>query len=282
MPEPRLTVLMPVRDYQPAYLKRALSSVLGQTSPRWRLVVIDDGSGGALGEVLRPALSDERVRLVQSVPRGFAAALNTGQRQARTDFISVLFADDMLAATAVEVFTSYIERLPEIDVFHASRLFVDEQGRPISEVQHARKTFTLADFQDGSPVKHPIVWRRELALALGGMDESLPPIGVDDYDFPWALADAGASFMALEECLYLVRDHRDGFRLTTHVPLNIHTRALRRIMRKHGVGRAQANSFIAQAKRGYLQQCLYRSRMDRWLKQRLGHDAHRGWRESYR
>ena len=107
-------------------------------------------------------------------------------------------------------------------------------------------------------------------------------IGVDDYDFPWSLAEAGARFMAVPECLYLVRDHRDGFRLTTHVPRSVQVRALRRIMRKHGVGRARVDLIVVEAKRGYLRQCLYRSRLDRWLKERLGHDPQRGWRESYR
>lgn len=277
-----MTVLVPVRDYHPAYLERALGSILGQTSPRWQLLVIDDGANAGLSEILGGALGDDRVRVVPSEPRGFAAALNTGLRHAGTDFVSVLFADDVWAPAAVEVLMSFIERFPEVDVFHASRMFIDEQDRAISEVQRARDTFTLADFQNGSPVKHPLCWRRERALGLGGLDESLDSIGIDDYDFPWSLADAGARFMAIPDCLYLVRDHRDGFRLTTHVPRSVHVRALRRIMRKHGVGRAQVKSMVIGAKQSYLRQCLYRSRPDRWLKERLGHDPRRGWRESYR
>jgi glycosyltransferase involved in cell wall biosynthesis len=282
LPDARVTILMPLRDYQPAYLEGAIASVLGQAHPHWELLVIDDGADAGLGRVLAGADGDDRIRVVPSEPRGFAEALNTGLREARTDFTTVLFGDDLLAAEAIEVFTSFIERFPEVDVFHASRMFIDEQGRTISEVQAARDTFTLADFETGSPVKHPLCWRRERALALGGMDGSLDPIGIDDYDFPWSMAEDGARFMAIPDCLYLVRDHRDGFRLTTHVPRNVHIRALRRMMRKHGVDEERIDSFVADAKDGYLRQCLYRSRLDRWLKQALGHDARRGWRESYR
>jgi glycosyltransferase involved in cell wall biosynthesis len=278
----RLTVLMPVRDYHPAYLERALASILGQKSPRWRLLVIDDGADAGLGEVLAGTLEDERVQVVPSEPRGYAAAFNTGMRHADADFVSVLFGDDLWVPEAVDILTSFIERFPEVDVFHASRRFIDEQGRAISDVQRARDTFTIADFVESSPVKHPFCWRRDLALRLGAMDESLDPIGIDDYDFPWSLAESGARFMAIPDCLYLVRDHRDGFRLTTHVPRSIHIRALRRIMRKHGVPTAEVESMISEGKQGYLRQCLYRSRLDRWLKQRLGHDPRRGWRESYR
>jgi glycosyltransferase involved in cell wall biosynthesis len=283
VPDAHVTVLMPVREYQPAYLERALESILAQTSRRWQLLVIDDGADAGLGEILGGALGDDRVEVVTSESRGLAAALNSGTRHARTGFVSFLSADDMWTPDAVEVLTSFIERFPEVDLFHASRRFIDEQGRAISGVQDSRDAFAVADFESGtSPVKHPLCWRRDLALELGGFDESLDPVGVDDYDFPWSLAEAGARFMAVPECLYLLRDHREGFRLTTHVPRSVQVRALRRIMTKHGVDRAQVESHISEAKQGYLRQCLYRSRLDRWLKQLLGHDSRRGWRESYR
>jgi glycosyltransferase involved in cell wall biosynthesis len=272
---------MPVRDYQPVYLERALASILGQKSPRWHLIVINDGADADLHGRLAGAVGDDRVRVVPAEPRGLAAALNTGMRYAGTDFASVLFADDVLAPNAIGVLTSYIERFPDVDVFHASRMFIDEQDRAISTVHCARDTFTLADFENGSPVKHPLCWRRDRALALGGFDGSLDPIAIDDYDFPWSLAEAGARFMAIRDCLYLVRDHRDGFRLTTHVPLSVHVRALHRIFHKNGVDRARADSFITAAKQSYLRQCLYRSRLDRWLKQRLRHDPRPGWRDTY-
>ena len=38
---------------------------------------------------------------------------------------------------------------------------------------------------------------------------------------------------------------------------------------------------IEQARATYLRQCLYRSRFDRWIKERLGYDPRRGWRQSY-
>jgi glycosyltransferase involved in cell wall biosynthesis len=277
-----VTVVMPVRDYHPPYLRRALGSIVRQTSPHWRLLVIDDRSDVGLSDALGGLLEDDRIRLVASDRRSFAAALNTGLRRAETDFVSVLFGDDMWSPNAIEVLTSSIERHPDVDFFHTSRMFVDEQDRPISSVHRARESFTLSDFPHGSPVKHLMCWRRERALAIGGMDESLDPIGVDDSDFPWSMADAGARFMAIPDCLYLIRDHRDSFRLTTHVPRSVHLRAIRRIMRKHGVGRGRIELTIVRSKRDHLRQCLYRWPLDQWLKERLGHDPARGWRETYR
>jgi len=279
----RVTALIPVRAYHPVYLARALQSVVGQTSAAWRLLVIDDGAeGDAFHRVLAPVLSDERVALVRGETPGIAGALNTGIRHATTDFAAFLLGDDMWPADAVEVLTSYAGRFPEVDVFHSSRRFVDAQDRALGEVFAALPEVTLADFVRGSVVKHLLCFRRELALAIGGVDESLPPHGSDDWDFPWSLAEAGARFMAVPEVVYVFRDHRDTFRLTTHVPRSVQVRAMRRILRKHGVGWVQRELRVAVAKRGYLRQSLYRSPLDRWLKERRGFDARSGWRELQR
>jgi GT2 family glycosyltransferase len=277
-----VTALMPVREYHPTYLERALGSMFAQTSARWRLLVITEEERAAdLRAFLGPALADARVRLIVNEGRKLAGAFNTGIRRAATPFTAVLLGDDMWTADAVAVLTSYIERFPDVDFFHSARAVVDEHDRLISSVQPARESFTLADFARGSPAKHLLCWRRETALACGGLDETLNSVGPDDHDFPWTMAESGARFMAVPHCLYLYRDHRDCFRLTTHLPLSTHTRELRRIMRKHGLGRARIARELAAARRNFLRQCLYRSRLDRWLKDRAGHDARRGWRETY-
>jgi glycosyltransferase involved in cell wall biosynthesis len=274
---------MPVRHFHRAYFEEALASVLGQTSPRWRLLVVDDGAHRpGFDEVIAPLLADVRVRVVRSDRPGLAGALNTGFRAARTDFAAILFADDLWAPDAVAVLTDAIERHPDVDVFHASRRFVDEEGRPLSTVYEAREHFTLDEFVRGSPVKHLLCIRCRTALGVGGIDETLEPFGPDDYDFPWTLAEAGARFRAVPECLYLIRDHRASFRLTTHVPRRVQAGALRRILRKHGVGRVHTEFRVWRARRGYLRQSIYRSTLDRWLKARSNFDAGRGWREPYR
>jgi hypothetical protein len=82
--------------------------------------------------------------------------------------------------------------------------------------------------------------------------------------------------------LYVYRDHRSGYRLTTHLPRRTHLREIRRILRKHGVPRAEIRRRLTAARKSYLRQCLYSSALDARLKRSLGHDPDRGWRESYR
>jgi hypothetical protein len=231
--------------------------------------------------VLADYVADERLVVVPNEGRKLAGAINTGMRAARTEFVAILLGDDLWSRDTVDVLERAIVREPTGDFFHSSRVIVDENGRPLSGVYAARASFTLDDFARGSPVKHLLCWRRKLALSLGGLDEVSNSVGPDDYDFPWTMAEAGARFVAVPECLYLYRDHRESFRLTTHLPMSLHSRELRRIMRKHGVSRLRTELRILRAKRSFLRQCLYRTRFDQMMKERLGRDPRMGWRDTY-
>jgi glycosyltransferase involved in cell wall biosynthesis len=282
MSRPAVTVLLPVRAYRPEYLQQAVGSILGQTNPDWLLlVIVDPPQLAGFRSRWESLFSDPRIEIVANEGRKLAGKLNTGMRLARTDFAAVLFADDLWADDAVAVLTERIQRHPEADLFHSARRFVDDRGRPISSVHPSRIAVSHADFLEGAPVKHLICWRIEKALSFGGMDESLNSIGADDFDFPWTMHDHGAELVAVPECLYIARDHRQYFRLTTHVPRRTQERELRRIMRKHGAGRRAIRRRIAIARDSYLRQCLYANRFDRWLKRRRGFDPHLGWREPF-
>ena len=80
-------------------------------------------------------------------------------------------------------------------------------------------------------------------------------VGSDDCDFPWTMAEHGARFRAMPECLYVYRDHREAYRLTTHQTRRTHIRGIRQVLRKHGVGRVRATLEVRARKRTHLRQC---------------------------
>ncbi len=282
--EPCVTVLLPVRNYHPGYLRQALDSVFAQTSPHWRLLIIVEPEDAARfrSVLLSDALGDPRVRLLSSDGRKLAGAFNTGMRAAETEFVAILLGDDLWAPHAVETLQANILAHPVVDFFHSGRRIIDGDGRPLSSVHPPVDDFSADDFVWKSPVKHLLCWRRVKALSFGGMDDSLNNVGADDYDFPWTMLEHGAVFRAVHECLYLFRDHRDAYRLTTHLPRSVHLRELRRILRKHGVGSLLIERKLWRARREYLRECLYRNPLERWIKQLLGFDPRSGWRQEYR
>jgi glycosyltransferase involved in cell wall biosynthesis len=279
----RVTAIVPLKNYEESFLRQCFASLLAQSSGKWKcLVVVEPADVVHFARLLEAELADPRVALVANEGRKLSGAINTGIRRAETDFVALLLADDLWAPEAIEVLTRNIESRPDVDFFHSARRVIYANGEPRSSVLPPRASFRVEEFVEGSPVKHLLCFRRAKALAVGGLDETLNSVGPDDYDFPWTMAERGARFAAISECLYIYRDHRDGYRLTTHLPLSVHTREIARVMRKHGVGRMRIAIQLFRFRRGYLRQCLYRNPLDRWIKERLGYDAANGWRQPYR
>jgi glycosyltransferase involved in cell wall biosynthesis len=277
-----VTAIVPVGHHHPPFLRRAVGSLFAQTDPDWEaLVVAERAERAAIERVLAEALEDPRVTIVDNDRAGLAAAGNTGMRVATTAFVALLLGDDMWAPEAVATIAEHRDRHPDADFLHSGRVFVDEHDAPISSPYLPTGDATPEAFARYAPVKHLLCWRRELGLAIGGMDERLRWVGPDDFDFPWTMAERGAVFHAIPAPLYLHRDHREGFRLTTHAPRREQERELRYIFRKHGLPRAAQRRRIRQGRAGYLKQAIYRNRLDRRLKQLIGYDPRRGWREPY-
>jgi glycosyltransferase involved in cell wall biosynthesis len=283
--EPLVTVLVACRNTHPGFLELALASVLGQSSPGWRLLVIDHASDRQETLAVLRALEDRddpRVLVIRSDARYLTGVLNAGLRAATTPFVCVLHADDLLDEHALDVLNDAIAARPDVDYFYSARRFIDELGRPISGVYPPADEFSAADFAAKCPVKGLHCWRVAAALAIGGMDEELGLHGGDDWDFPWRMAEAGFRFGAIPECLYLYRDHREDERLTTHVPLDVQVEQVRRILAKHGLDEAAIDAGVEMRVRDYLRQALFRDASDRVEKEASSFDPRAGWREAYK
>jgi len=169
-----ITILMPLKYYDTGFLRKSLESAIEQSSSRWRLLIIVQAVDyDEIRSLLEEDIRDERVKIIISEGRKLAGQINTGIRTARTEFVALLFADDMWSRDAVKVLLEYRDRYPNVDFFHSSRQCIDEEDNVISSIYYSKEKFDLADFKYGSPVKHLLCWRREKALAVGGLDESL-------------------------------------------------------------------------------------------------------------
>ena len=285
MPDDRVTILLPVTHYHPEFLRLALASVFAQTRSDWRvLVVVNPQDEGHFQQVLAEPLRDGRVGLVRNRGQRLAGSYNSAMAAAETEFIAALMGDDLLHPEAVETLGREIMAHPHTDFFITGRYYVDADGRRISSDYLPNRRVTREAFVESSPVKHLMCWRARRGLACGGVDETLENFGSDDYDFPWTMFEHGAVFTPIQRALYLFRDHREAFRLTTHVPRSVQVRTLRRILDKHGVGPRETRRRIRSARRSYLRQSLFRNPLDRWLRTSIGLKPRpgQGWREPYR
>ena len=90
---PRLAVIMPAYNAG-QYIEKAVRSILGQSYPDLRLIVVDDGSVDDTGEILRRiGTEDPRLRPIHIANGGPARARNRGLDAVEPGTEYVMFAD---------------------------------------------------------------------------------------------------------------------------------------------------------------------------------------------
>lgn len=96
-----VTVIIP--SYNSAKLVcGAVDSILTQSFQDFEVIIVDDGSEDDTGDVIRPYLSDSRIRYIYQSNLGLPSARNAGAKRSRGDYLAFLDADDFLATNALE------------------------------------------------------------------------------------------------------------------------------------------------------------------------------------
>ncbi len=90
----RCAVVIPLFNHA-RYVEAAVASVLGQSRPPERLIIIDDGSTDQSVEIVR-SITDPRITLVEQANAGAHNALNRGIALAEDcEFVAILNSDDI-------------------------------------------------------------------------------------------------------------------------------------------------------------------------------------------
>ncbi|TQJ53465.1 bifunctional glycosyltransferase family 2 protein/CDP-glycerol:glycerophosphate glycerophosphotransferase [Streptomyces sp. NBC_00080] len=114
---PRFSVIVPAYKVQ-AYLHECLESVLSQSFADLELIVVDDRSPDACGEIIDEfAARDTRVRAVHLPENvGLGQARNAGLERATGDYLLFLDSDDTLTPDALRAIADRVKETDEPDV----------------------------------------------------------------------------------------------------------------------------------------------------------------------
>jgi glycosyltransferase involved in cell wall biosynthesis len=205
-----VSIVLPTHNRE-AYLRESIGSVLAQTWPDWRLIVVDDGSTDGTAAYLA-GLADPRISVIRHDRCANPARLrNAGLARVTSRLVAFLDSDDRwapdklavqlpaLAAASPECrwsFTGY----GRIDA--AGRPFTLAGGRPLSWRSGWILSAMLRD--EVSVALSSVVVERALMAEAGGFDETLQLCS--DYDM-WVRLANRARAAAVERPLVEIRAH---------------------------------------------------------------------------
>jgi glycosyltransferase involved in cell wall biosynthesis len=206
MVNPAISVVLPVYNPPLAALDQAIGSILSQTFRDFELLILNDGSthDRLRCQLDQWAARDTRVRIFEEPHRGLTPTLNRGLLLARGEFIARQDADDWSEADRFSQQIAYLRAHPEVALTGTDAQLHRADGKPLWRLRLPRTPEELSRaFLKGNPFVHgSTLYRRELALAIGGYREQFPCS--QDYDFFWRMAErAGA--VNLDQALYHYR-----------------------------------------------------------------------------
>jgi len=184
LPPPTVSVIIAAYNYG-RYLAGALDSVLAQTFTDWEAIVVDDGSTDNTAEVIRPYLSDGRIRYHRSNHLGAAGARNLAIGLAHGPFLAILDADDLWLPTKLELQVALFRDDVELGVAYTRIIVINEDGSPASCKEYPEYTLHRgwvlpALFMENFVCFSSVMFRRSVLDDVGRFDEELPM--AMDYD----------------------------------------------------------------------------------------------------
>jgi GT2 family glycosyltransferase len=181
MPRSRalVSVLTPVFNTDPVWLRQCIESVRRQTYPHWELILSDDGSTDRRTlEVLDAAAADPRIRVVRSAANGgIVRASNAALAAASGEFVAFLDHDDELAPEALAEMVACADEYG-IDIVYSDEDKMDPSGA--RGEPHFKPDWSPELLLSCMYMSHLTVMRRRLAVDAGGFREGYD--GSQDYD----------------------------------------------------------------------------------------------------
>ncbi|HKU58991.1 MAG TPA: glycosyltransferase [Gaiellaceae bacterium] len=197
--------MLPVRDAD-LFLDDALRSLAEQTHENTEVIVVDDGSRDASGDIARDwAARDSRFRVVRQEPLGFVAASQRACAEARGEYIAAMGADDVARPRRLEVQLAVLED-EGLDACGGGVTYFPHASDGLRRYEHWLNSLTTVEAAQQDvfvecPIGHPTLFARAGAVSYRHVDWP------EDYDLVLRLWADGGRFRNVEEVVLDWRDH---------------------------------------------------------------------------
>lgn len=208
----KVSVIIPCYK-QASFLSEALQSVVNQTYGNWECIIVDDGSPDDTKEVAEKWCNkDSRIHYLNQQNGGLSSARNFGIKNAKSDFILTLDADDKYEKTFIEKALKIFNENSTVGVVSCWVVrFID--NKEVAIIKPNGKT--IEDFLFQNACNGTSLFRKKCWLDVGGYDEKMKK-GYEDWDFYIRVCSIGWQVNVIPEALFYYRQHTFSMRLDAY------------------------------------------------------------------
>ena len=222
---PPITVIIPCFNYG-HFLKRGLASVTAQTLRSAETIIINDGSTDPNTLRILHDLSHTDIKIIHQKNRGLAGARNRGIREANSDYVYFLDADDFLFPNCLERLAALLEqRSDAIAACCGVKLFGGEQDGTEWPARYDPYLILVENRWAAG-----IMLRKQRIEKLSLWYDEAMRTGYEDWEFNIRLSQSGEPIMVYPGALYHYRIHPKSMLASSRTQ---HVELLSYIRQKH-------------------------------------------------
>lgn len=208
--EPQFSIVIPLFNTRPKFLKEMIDSIRNQTYSNWELCLADGtGEKSPLIPILKEyAAKDSRIRYeVLKENKGISENTNAAIRMAKGDFIVLADHDDIVPANALYECAKALNEDTSIDVIYSDEDKVDMNGKKYFE-PHFKSDFNIDLLCSMNYICHLFVVKKELMEQVGMLRSEFD--GAQDHDFILRCCEKAKNIHHIPKILYHWRCHIDS------------------------------------------------------------------------
>ena len=197
---PLISIITPVWNTDPRWLRACVESVRGQVYPHWELCVADDASSSeGTRQVLCELANDPRIKVARlAINSHISAASNAALSMASGDFLVLLDHDDELTPDALFEVVRSLNDDPAVDLNYSDEDKLDLEGRRCDP--YFKPDWSPDHFLSCMYTCHLMAIRRRIVEDIGGFRVGYE--GAQDYDLVLRVMERTTRIRHIPRILY--------------------------------------------------------------------------------
>ena len=178
---PKISVLMPVYNEKPEYLRNAIESVLNQTCEDFELVIVDDASELYVGDIIN-SYSDARIKYTRfSENSKICAALNFAKSNSCGEYIAIMHSDDIAIRSRLEKESEILDEKTNVGLVNSYSVLQNKYHSKLNMPYLDSEIEKLYLRYIGNNIVHPNVMLRRSILDENNITYNSKFVFAEDY-----------------------------------------------------------------------------------------------------